>query len=446
MEKRILIFIAAVILLTCSWYGYREYSEYQYYRETVLAGPETESVAIYIEPDDTATRAAANYLALALETKLGKQAEIVTEQGETFRGIRIMCGTEVTEPEQKAKIIYITVAEAADDIEESFYSVSLDQNGVSILVPERENCFGAVKAVADRWLQKDCGLESGDELRISQAKIEHQLLQLSTEVTGEIRLLTQNLCYSDDGEGKTVEERAKRFFQLVEEYQPDLIGTQECSRQWLQLLWAALGDHYEFYGDSRDGPRNPDGERDVILFRKGRFQLKDGETFWLSNTPSEPASKLNYSGVPRICTWTLLQDLETEKNILFSNTHLQNGYREEFGEVRNQQAEILLRRLRKGNNILAENPGFLTGDFNGVPEEPFYSQITGTYEDAQKTAINNHSTVEYSYHDYGRVRYLLDYCFYSPKKATILDYQILDDQYGGYISDHYGLLVTAIVY
>ena len=451
MRKKIaVIFIIVTILLICARYGYRESSEkyydYLYNKETVIAGPDTESLAIFIEPDDPATRAASNYLAFALEQTLGTEAEIVTEQDEQFRGIRILCGTDIPEPEQKKpKFIFITTADAANDEEDPVYSVLQDENSVSIFIPEQENCFGAVKAITDRWLQKNCGLESGGELRISQAMIDRQLLHLSTAITGEFRILSQNLCFSDDGEGKTVEERAERFFRLVEEYQPDLIGTQECSWQWLQLLQDVLGDRYEIYGNSRDGPYDPEVERDAILFRKDRFEQKDGETFWLSNTPSEPTSKLNYEGVWRICTWALLHDLETEETILFSNTHLQNGYQEEYGEVRYQQADILLRRLRKGNNYLTEYPGFLTGDFNGVPEEHFYSHVTSIYNDSKKTAIHDHSKVDYSYHDYGRVQYLLDYCFHSPKNVTILDYQILDKQYNGYVSDHYGILVTAIV-
>ena len=445
LKKVIILFTIAAIMLFGIRYGNQKYGEYQYNRGTVVAGPETESIAIYIEPDDTATRAAANYLIFSLERTLGIKAETVTEWNETVQGIRIFCGAEIPEPvpEQREKFIFITSAEAAVDNENPVYAVRLENNSVNILIPEREDCFGAVKAVTDRWLQKDCGLESRNELRISRAMIDRQLSDLSTAINGELRILTQNLRYCSDNGGNSINERATRFYQLVEEYQPDLIGTQECSLQWTDLLQQDLGDRYEYLGTPQQN-RNDEWD-DAILYRKDRFELKDGGTFWLSNTPDIPQSQLNYGELCRICTWALLADLETGETLLFSNTHLHHRRNEFFQEVRTRQAEILFRYLRRGENKLMQYPGFLTGDFNGESDEPFYAQVTAYYEDSGIAAITNSSSVDYTFHDYGQEQLSYDYCFYSPGKVTVLDYRILDDQYDGYISDHYGILVTAVV-
>ncbi len=434
MQKKTILIASTltVLLLAGVFFGCRKI---RYLKEHVVTRPDSTDVSIFIEPDNTATRAAADYLSLAIERSLGTELTIVNSKEANRRYICIVCGTE-QEPED---------TDASEG--ERVYSISLAKDDVIIYVPVRNRCFGAVKAIADRWLQADCGLKRGDDLRISRAMIDKQLSWLSTAVDGEIRILTQNLCYSDDGEGRTVEERAARFIQLVEEYQPDLIGTQECTLQWLQLLWQALGDRYDFCGCSIWGPDEPDqGWDDAILYRKDRFAIKDGETFWLSNTPSEPVTKLNYKGAYRICTSALLFDSETGKTLLFSNTHLQNtldNY-ELYRDVRARQAEALLLRLRKGDSI-ALYPGFLTGDFNGSSEEPFYTRITQFYEDSRSTAVVNSSTVDYSYQNYGSAQALIDYCFHSPKNVTVLDYHILDDQYGGYVSDHYGILVTAVL-
>ena len=275
--------------------------------------------------------------------------------------------------------------------------------------------------------------------------VEKKLKGLPTDVSGEFRILTQNMRCVDDKGGNSVEERAPRFFQLVEEYQPDLIGTQETTWKWLQLMENNLSDRYGFYGCSRLGPDTHEGEWNAIVYRKDRFTLLDGETFWLSNTPDVVASEFNCDGFPRICTWALLQDLETEKTFLFSNTHFQNGDSDSYLEVRVREAEILFRRLRGGLNRLKQYPGFLTGDFNGEPGEPYYSEVTAWYEDAGNTAITDSSAVDYSYHGYGQTEVLADFCFHSPDNVTILDYRILDKQYGGYVSDHYGVLVTAVL-
>ncbi len=423
-NRRIMAAAVAILLLAGSIWGYRTYT---YHHKTGVLTPGSKKTAIYVEPDDTATSAAANYLSLAVKRKLGMELPVVTEKEEDFRYLSILCGAE-------------SASEAASD-DAAVYSVAFDGNDVIIQVPVRSRCFGAVKAIADRWLQEDCGIHNG-VLYISQAIIGRQLSELPTAVSGTISILSQNLRNTDDEGSNSINERAPRFFQLVDEYQPDLIGTQECSLRWIQLLQGTLSDRYEIFGCSRNGPNSEDGDWNAILYRKDRFTLQNGETFWLSNTPSEAASKFNYSGSPRICTWALLQDSETGKKFLIGNTHLHHIGTDQ--EVRARQAEILLWRLRN-DNMLTCYPGFLTGDFNGEPNEPFYSRITEEFEDSQISTINDSSFVNYTFHAYGNTKVLCDYCFHSPKNVTILDYRILDDQYGGYVSDHYGVLVCAIL-
>ena len=101
--------------------------------------------------------------------------------------------------------------------------------------------------------------------------------------------------------------------------------------------------------------------------------------------------------------------------------------------------------MRKNDNYLELYPGFLTGDFNGSPADFYYEQIIQYYDDSRNTAITNSSAVDYTYQNYGKSERLLDHCFHSPGNVTILDYRILDDLYGGYISDHFGILVTALL-
>ena len=457
-----ILIMVLICLLTSGTIWYERHMAY--YGEIVLVNPDEETVAIYVEPEDTATRAAAGYLAYAIERAFGVAPDTVTEIEDDGRHyIHIICEEknssgealavgpdgEITESDQdnKAEIIITTAANAVLPAETDLpvYSVALKTDGVEIRVSGRKDCFGAVKAVTDRWLQKDCGLETEGELRISNRMIKEQLSGLPVELDGEIKILTQNLRYIDDAGGNSVEERALRFEKLVREYQPDLIGTQECTFQWLQLLKDMFSEDYEVFGCSRLGPDSEKEEWNAVLYRKDRFTYLDGDTFWLSNTPGTIASKLNYDGPVRICTWVQLQDSETGKEVLFSNTHLQNGETDYYRELRAKQADILLRQLRKGQNRLANVPGFLTGDFNGVADEPFYSQVTEIYRDAGVTAVDNNSAVDYSFHAYGNAEALVDFCFCSPKTITVLDYRILDDQYGGYVSDHYGVLVTAVV-
>ena len=427
MRKPRIFIIAAVILLAGLAVGVMAHF---YYGKIVVADPYDARAVIYIEPDNNATRAAANYLALGISRELGFEPLITTTKEDGEQYISILCGTEIgTEPESGETGLN--------------YTLTIDGTGFSVTVPAQEQCFWAVKAVTDRWLQEDCGLKNG-RLSISRYMISRRLSALTADDAGEIRILSQNLRNRDDKGGNSIAERAERFFQLLSQYQPDIIGTQECPIGWLQLLQDRLSEEYAFFGCSREGPGETDGDWNAIVYRKDRFTLLDGDTFWLSNTPDEPSSLLNYDGSPRICTWAVLHDDVTGKDFLFGNTHLHHIGEELGRKIRSRQAEILMQRLRKGNK-LEKYPGFLTGDFNGTPGEPFYPLITDSYSDSRALAITDRSEVDYTYQAYGNAKVLCDYCFCSPGTVAVLEYNILDDQYDGYVSDHYGVLVTAVL-
>ena len=428
--KKNRIYLLGVLLALLSvliYSGYRLYNHYTYTREQVILR-EGEATEIFIEPDNPATRAAANYLSYTLEQALGVECSIVTEKDDRHPCISISCD------------------DVPLDEEAPVYTVALDNGCLSVHVSSYNRCFESVKAVADRWLQEDCGLRIGGQLRASQAMVSRELSFLPTALTGTFRILTQNLYYEDAGTNGTVAQRAARLFRLIDDYQPDLIGVQECSLKWIPVLQEGLGEQYGYIGIPREGENAGDTEwENAILYRKDRFRLANSGVFWLSNTPDVPQSGLKSGEICRSCTWAVLTDMESGKSLLFSNTHLHQFRDELYQELRARQAEILFRYLRKGDNLLAKYPGFLTGDFNGKTDEPFYTEVSSHYADSKNTAITNSSTVNYTFHDFGADQRPYDYCFHSPESVTILDYRILDDQYGGYVSDHYGILVTAIL-
>lgn len=427
-NRTYLLGVLLALLSVFFYSGYRLYSRYAYTREYVILR-EGEATEIYIEPDNPATRAAANYLSYTLKQTLGAECSIVTEKDDHHPCVSIFYDEEPL------------------DEEIPVYTVAPEDRSLAIRVSSYNRCFESVKAVTDRWLQEDCGLRDSGELRISRAMVSRELSFLPTALTGTFRILTQNLYYTDEPNGHSVKERAVRFFRLVDDYQPDLIGVQECTLQWKSLLQEGLGEHYEYLGIPREGENADDTEwENAILYRKDRFRLADSGVFWLSNTPDVPQSGLKSGEVIRSCTWAVLRDAETGKMLLYSNTHLHQNWDDTYREVRARQAKILFHYLHSGENPLENYPGFLTGDFNGGMDEPFYTVVTDRYDDARVTAITNSSKVDYTWQGFGTGEVYLDYCFHSPGKVSILDYRILDDRYDGkYISDHFGILITALI-
>ncbi len=244
-------------------------------------------------------------------------------------------------------------------------------------------------------------------------------------------VMSQNVRYGNDGENKNVSDRAPRFKQLVELYKADLIGTQETTPTWNKFYEENLKD-YGMIGCSRDGENAKTGEWGTILYRRDRFEVMDSDTFWLSDTP-EKVSRVSGSKCNRICTWALLKDKNTDKIFVFANTHLDHG----TDEVREDQIEILFKEL---SDLMSKYPIILTGDFNATPSSAVYATATKTLKDSRTEATENRSVVNHTYDGYGTSSgKIIDYCFYNDK-ASATWYKVANDQFGGYVSDHYGVV------
>ena len=123
-----------------------------------------------------------------------------------------------------------------------------------------------------------------------------------------IKILSQNLRCADDEGNNSVKERTTRFSALLDEYNPDIVGTQECTLEWFTYLRSIEG--YEVIGSSRDGNRAMSGEWNAIMYNSERFVLMDSNTFWLTSTPDKPG-RISEALCNRICTWVELFDTYT---------------------------------------------------------------------------------------------------------------------------------------
>lgn len=385
------------------------------------------SYRIYADAKDLPAVAAAEYLSLLFLNRLGIEIPVDTVRGEGGPHI-------------------IFRAERGKDDGLPFV-ISLEEDGdINISLRAGEQNYGCARALMERWLSPECGLE-GNTLLLNQRLIDTAFSDLSFELGGTLRILNQNLCYTDDPDGNSVVERAPRFFALVEQYNPDIITLQEVSTQWVDLLQEQYSGTYEMIGCLAYGRESTFGIGNYLLVRKERFNKLNGGVLWLSDTPEIERSLVMEDCAPRTCAWVLLEDRETGQTFYVVTTHPAAGNQIIDRMIRSMQVSYCISNVDLLYQTNGEYPMFLTGDFNiKMASEPeVYLAILEKFTNASTTALFDDSEVNYTWHNYGTRSLLLDYCFYRGEHIMILHHHIATDLYGGYVSDHYAL-VTDILF
>lgn len=321
-------------------------------------------------------------------------------------------------------------------LKEGEYYVGVEGSKVIIDAYDEETLHFAIRAFAEKWLTKEMGIHEDGTLVINETMCANTMgLDLANK--DSILILSQNLRSGNDGNGNDIVDRQPRFQQLVMEYDPDIIGTQETTKSWYDYLNSGwFKKEYGIIGCSRNGRTATSGEWNTIHYKLDRFELLASDTFWLSDTPSK-ASKVESSSLNRICTWARLKDKQTGQIILMANTHLDHV----SSEAREDQSVILLAQLK---SIAGNAPLYITGDYNFEPNSEPYKIINKQLLDAHDEAIVDKSTTQYTFHSYGNPSKEIDFCFYNDK-STPVSYYIVNDDYNGYVSDHYGVLIKFIV-
>ena len=138
----------------------------------------------------------------------------------------------------------------------------------------------SVEKIIDQWLSiEECRNADGGLIVSAES-----VAKIDVEATKgtDIRVMSQNMRYTDDPNGNSIDERYPRFASLVAQYKPDLIGTQETTSKWNFILEKTFsGEFGIFKGYSRDGQNADTGEYGTILYRKDRFEFIKGGTFIL---------------------------------------------------------------------------------------------------------------------------------------------------------------------
>jgi endonuclease/exonuclease/phosphatase family metal-dependent hydrolase len=236
--------------------------------------------------------------------------------------------------------------------------------------------------------------------------------------------------------------RAARALQIVRDYQPDIIGTQEMLDVQMkdfsgQTMATGLSD-YGYYGVGRTNGIAA-GEYAAIFYRADRFTRQSAGTFWLSPTPEVAGSIYPGAGSIRIASWVLLDDQLSHQQLFVLNTHLDNV----SNEANNYAATLIRQRLP---GLAGDAPILLTGDMNSTETSSVVRTLMGLNDtggiqlgDAYREVHPVVDLNERTFHGYGggTIGSRIDFVLHS-EELTPIGASILRTSYNSkYPSDHY---------
>lgn len=284
-----------------------------------------------------------------------------------------------------------------------------------------------------------------------------------------ITILDQNVrCISDAGEypGTTLENRHLRLKHQVDSLDPDVMGFQEVTPKWMELLAADYGKEYDYYYLFRESGKTTGGsagdECEPVFWKKDRFTKLDEGHFWLGDTPNSPSIFAGQTDQHRICNWVKLKNKETGKQFVFASVHysLDNKAREKSAAVMNSE----LKRVSNNGKL----PIIVVGDYNMQIGSAEYSALLteGLIADLNfelNLGYDGHSTgsgyktpanVFDENGEYINQNGIIDYVMISYDSTGLypLHYEVLQKKYGSaynvaddYVSDHFGIHAKVVI-
>lgn len=249
----------------------------------------------------------------------------------------------------------------------------------------------------------------------------------------DLGLMTFNVRYATAPDGENAWEfRKELMVETIEMYDPDILGLQECLDIQAYYLDAEM-PQYRWFGIGRD--RDGGGEMVSIFYKPDVVTPVKTGTFWLSETPEEPASRSWDAAITRIVTWIRFFHPETSRFFTVYNTHF--DHRGE--QARANSSRLLVERI---SQLPSSEPVIAMGDFNAVggDSEPWQILVDAGLEDAWVTAaetIGPPVTFSRWTHPPEGVDRRIDWIMYRADADVAVCETVLHNDDGRFPSDHY---------
>ena len=239
--------------------------------------------------------------------------------------------------------------------------------------------------------------------------------------------------------GYITAERRKNTVKDVMDFMPDTLGVQEFNQRWVNAFTTeGVFDEYAFVGEQRYGDRDReanDNEYSAILYRKDKFRLIDSGTYWLSDTPDVPDTKLEGSKYVRIMTYAVLERISDGVRFVHVNTHLNTTPSLNLGQVKimvNLVNERIYARY-------GELPTYYTGDFNASP----LSTEADGYKYLISTGTENARDVAEISSDENTIKGggMIDHCIVTKGDFLVTFFDVGDEKESEETSNHFPIYI-----
>lgn len=264
-----------------------------------------------------------------------------------------------------------------------------------------------------------------------------------------LKLMSYNIKFDSPTFEPAWEVRKKWQVDMINQYKPDIIGTQEGLKKQVDYLQEELPD-YVVVGEGRKG--GDDDEHMAIFFKRDKFRLREMGSFQLSETPEIIGSGPEVN--PRMVTWVRLALLNDETNpypqdyrghwentkeFYVFNTHFFNGKKDSLARL--NAAKLIMERVRKLERFgewTKERPVFLMGDFNCRPgSAPYMVLVDPQNKTNQQTfsdsAPNNGKEIDWilykgkvKVNHYEIINYNVDGVFPSDHKPISVELKLME--------------------
>lgn len=183
-----------------------------------------------------------------------------------------------------------------------------------------------------------------------------------------LRAMSYNIRFENPNDGKHVWSKRRDFLcSHILLYRPDVIAMQEVTFSQLQHLARTLPS-FDAYAVGRDDGAKC-GEMCPIFVHKDSFRITSSGTFWLSDTPSVPASATWGNCLPRICSWVRATSARTARELFIFSAHLDH----EVPQARVLGVALIRRMVA---HIARGAPFVILGDFNDDERSDMYAEAT----------------------------------------------------------------------